>query len=265
MTRAARGERTNKRVLILSFAGLVWFVLACSIDLGAQSTAATPTLAVQGAPTAAFQPTTSAAQPTPTGNITNTTSAIPVRNWIFNGDGELAGQAVATDDINITPPLGWTTTGNVTVVQYGAKGFADAKSPGPSDRGKNFFVGGPNTVQSAISQTIDAPLLGPQIIGLIDAGSVSYEFAGWLGGYDVQDDSAVVTADVYDATLGPVLAKDRANQTGAAYQSTKGNLPRGARKIVVTVSFQRTAGSYDDAYVDNLSFVLASQGANQQH
>src|SRR5258707_7361945 len=74
-------------------------------------------------------------------------------NLITNGDAE-AGIG-STDGSVVTIP-GWDRIGNFgTVVQYGSPGgFPDLSSPGPHDRGGNFFAGGPDSTGQDVSYLV---------------------------------------------------------------------------------------------------------------
>ncbi len=185
-------------------------------------------------------------------------------NLIVNGDAEAD---VGGDGFTLVSPTGWTDTNGVTVVQYGsAGGFPDANSTGPTNRGNNFFSGGPNQAglpTASLSQTIDVSSQATEI----DGGAEPFTLCGFLGGFSVQDDNVIATATFEDgmsqptgseATIGPVLANDRNDSTGMCLSSTSGIVPAGTRKVVVTVAFNLTAGIYIDGYADNLDFLLAA-------
>ncbi|HHK42688.1 MAG TPA: hypothetical protein ENJ50_09750 [Planctomycetaceae bacterium] len=182
-------------------------------------------------------------------------------NLIKNGDAESGPGSSSGGTVSNIP--NWTTSGNFTVVQYDAPGgFPTSSGPGPASRGNNFFAGGPNNGFSSASQTIDISSIASQV----DTGSIVFSLTGYLGGFSNQNDNAVLKIDFLDgsasslgvAQIGPVLASDRSNTTGLFFRSTAGNLPVGTRAIGVTLEMTRTAGSYNDGYADNLSFVLQS-------
>lgn len=182
------------------------------------------------------------------------------KNIITNADAE-AGQGAPNNEKVFAAP-GWSSTEKFTVIQYGASGGFIAKdAPGPQNRGKNYFVGGPDNLQSAAKQTISVA----SSASAIDGGNVGYAFEGWIGGFADQNDNATVTASFMDdtgkvlgqATLGPVLAEERKSKDGLVLKSVKGNVPKGTRSIVVLMVFSKTAGSYNDGAVDNLSLVLS--------
>lgn len=182
---------------------------------------------------------------------------LPSANLFINGDAE----AGAGDPSGNTVPIpGWTTSGALTVMPYGIPEFPAMTSPGPDNRGVNFFAGGLDNAGSSAIQQLDLTCLSTTI----DNGSVNFTLAGYLGGYLSQNDNATVTITFLDssnnvlgnAQIGPVLAVDRSNVTGLWLRTTTGALPSGARKAQVTVNMVRTEGSYNDGYADNLTFSM---------
>ncbi len=182
-------------------------------------------------------------------------------NLIVNGNGEAGGPGSASGNDLIRPIPGWTPTGNFTVVQYGnSSGFPTTTDPGPSDRGSNFFAGGPSNSSSSASQVIDVSAGATSI----DAGGVTFNLSAYLGGWESQGDNAVLTATFQDsqghslgtATLGPVTAADRHSATGLLPRSTQGAVPTGTRTINLVLQMTRQAGSYNDGYADDLSLVF---------
>lgn len=181
-------------------------------------------------------------------------------NLITNGDAEAdAGGNGST----IVAPTGFHSSGNLTIVSYSTGGgFPAPGDPGPSNRGLNFFAGGPNTALSSATQSLDVS----SITGLIDGGAVSFELAAYLGGFSSQQDSGKLTAtflgasrDVLGAgSIGPVTNSDRGNATGLLLRQTSGVVPIGTRFIDVQLTMTRQAGSYNDGYADNLSLVLSA-------
>ena len=67
---------------------------------------------------------------------------------------------------------------------------------------------------------------------------------------------AVPIPSLEQATIGPVSASDRKNQTGLLPRSTSGTVPSGARFALVTLQTNLAAGSLSDGYADELSLVL---------
>jgi hypothetical protein len=179
-------------------------------------------------------------------------------NLVVNGDAESGPGSPSSG--TVVKPKSWITTGQTSAMQYGASGgFPDAKSPGPPNRGKNLFEGG-NIVKSSAAQTISLA----QYAADIDAGHTAFAFSAWIGGYSTQNDNATVSVSFMDAakaplggaTLGPVMASERKNATSLVQRSAKGEVPKGARTAIVTMTFNRTEGTYNDGSVDDVSLVL---------
>lgn len=193
---------------------------------------------------------------------TETPPHTPYRaNLIINGGAEAApgsgdGEAVAVP--------GWTVLqGQFTAVRYGgAEGFPGASSPGPADRGANFFAGGSGSAIAEAYQEIDVADLASDI----DAGQVNYTLTGYFGGFQGQQDQAFAYLSFRDATadlslsphVGHVSAEERASQTGLLPRSVSGPVPPGTRTIQVYLFISRSSGSYSDGYADNLTLTLAA-------
>ena len=186
-------------------------------------------------------------------------------NLIQNGDAESTPPGPTTDAAQATIPS-WNTDGQIAVTSYaGGAGDLSPTTPGPTNRGNNYFAGGPNNASSKMTQTVDLS----SYAAAIDAGTQPYTLDGWLGGYSTQNDNAAVTVTFQNAsggslgtaTIGPVLAADRGGVSELVERSTSGNVPTGTRKMLVTVTFTRTDGAYNDGALDNLSFVLGSGGS----
>lgn len=181
-------------------------------------------------------------------------------NLIANGGAEAGG--ASPDGFAVVAIPGWTVTqGGPNVVSYATgTGFPVASDPGPASRGNNFFTGGNGSPLSQISQTIDVSGAAT----LIDAGGVTFTLSGFLGGFSVQDDQALLTATFVGAGgtildivgIGPVLSADRGGLTGLLAQSSDGLLPAGTRSVVISLQMTRTSGTYNDGYADNLSFII---------
>ncbi len=238
---------------------------ACAgISINASGGGATPTTAPNSA--AQVQPT---ATP-PALSTTPTVSGIDPhtllnKNLIVNGDAE-AGPGSATDETLVAIP-GWTRQGDFNVVQYQTTngGFQTKTSPGPSDRGNNYFFGGPNLGASgnnvtSASQTIDLSALTP----LLSNSQIKFTLSAWLGGYSSQNDNAKLTIQFLSASgqtlgsasLGPVLAADRSNTTGLIARSTTGTLPTGTARVTVTLTMTKLEAGDNDGSADNLSLML---------
>ncbi|WP_414553135.1 PEP-CTERM sorting domain-containing protein [Anabaena sp. CCY 0017] len=199
------------------------------------------------------------------------------QNLIVNGDaeqgeGDPIGNAVG-EDIPFMPV--WNTTGEFSVLQYGATGFEftnafgnlvlvrglpDADSPGPSDRGNNLFYGGGNRASSSAAQLIDLTDLS----SVIDAGKGAFSLSGWLGGYTDDEDNAEFTITFFDeanqslgiASISSPTATERNNITGLLFQSVDGSVPIGTRQVDVLLNMNHVRGRVNDAYADNLALVI---------
>lgn len=184
------------------------------------------------------------------------------QNLIINGDAE--SDVGSSTGVLIDAVTGFTTVGNFTVTKYGAVvssgRFPALTSPGPVDRGLNFFSGGPANTASSARQVINVS----SIASSIDLGSTGYELSGYLGGFSTQSDHAVVTATFLNDTngvlgqgaIGPITHMDRHNVTGLWCAIALGTVPAGTRSIEIALALTRTAGSYNDGYADNLSLML---------
>jgi hypothetical protein len=179
-------------------------------------------------------------------------------NLVVNGNAD-AGPG-APDASNVMKPTGWTTTGEFTAVKYGASGgFPDKTTPGPADRGANFFAGGNQPVSTA-TQTISLDAGAADI----DAGSVKYALSAWLGGYSTQDDNVKVMlifkgadgAAISQTQLGPVLAAERKSKTIFLQKKATGAVPKGARSATITLTMTRASGTYNHGEADDVSLIL---------
>ena len=183
-------------------------------------------------------------------------------NLIVNGDAE-EGEGSSDGYVPVTIPS-WIKTGVPNVVPWAVgNGFPDAGTPGPTDRGLNYFTGGTGGATiGTLSQTIDVSSSS----AAIDAGTAPFTLCGYLGGYLIQSDNVMVLAEFLDgaagelgsASIGPVTTADRASTTALLLESTSGTVPSGTRTVDVTVTFTRINGAYGDGYADNLNFLLAS-------
>jgi hypothetical protein len=220
---------------------------------GTSSPAAQPTATPTDTPTAIPSPT-----PTP--------ATVPLgTNLIVNGDAERG--TCADKIITVVPTIsGWTQTSDATPITYAASGGdMGPTSPGPSDRGKCYFWGGPdegaggNTI-GTLMQTIAVSSRAQ----MIDSKSLTYQLSAWLGGYTSQDDNATLSiqflngsaASLGTASVGPVLAKDRQDTTEMLQRATSGLVPAGTRSIKVTLTITKVAAGDNDGLADDLSLVL---------
>jgi hypothetical protein len=148
-----------------------------------------------------------------------------------------------------------------TAVQYAwSGGDLTATTPGPPDRGKNYFCGGyAGGVLATGSQTVQIAA------GALVHGTTTYTLSGWLGGYGPQTDNATLNAEfetasgtkLGTASVGPVTPKQRDDNSELLHLSSSGTVPAGTRQVVVTLVFHRHEGAYDDGDADNLSLVFS--------
>lgn len=148
---------------------------------------------------------------------------------------------------------------------FGA-GYPVLSDPGPqppATRGARFFYGGLDSSSASARQTVTGSTR--EVQAAIDAGMVTYDLNGGLGGFDTHDDNAQLTLNFLDAMsqslgsvlLGPVLSADRGGQTGLIFQQETGVVPAGTRGLELTLLMSRTLGNSNDGYADNLSLVLS--------
>lgn len=183
-------------------------------------------------------------------------------NLIVDPGGEDAAICSPNGLDGMTVP-GWTiTSGEPDVVCYGAAGgFPTSSTPGPANRGVGFFAGGA-TGSSGLRQTADVS----SAASAIDAGGVTYNLSGWLGGYASQNDRVGLTATFQDGSgrslgtgqIGPVTNTDRGNVTEFLQRTATGSVPAGTRSIRLDMAFTWTAGNTTDGYADNLSLTLST-------
>ncbi len=141
--------------------------------------------------------------------------------------------------------------------------YSDPGPQPPATRGARFFYGGLNSTSSSGRQTITGST--PEVQAAIDAGLVTYDLSGWLGGFATQNDNARLTLNFLDTAsgslgsvqLGPVLAADRGGQTALLFREATGVVPAGTRNLELTLLMTRTEGTSNDGYADNLSLVLS--------
>ena len=183
-------------------------------------------------------------------------ATLPAGNLVVNPGAEAA--AGATDSSAQLPLPGWTVTGFVTAVAYGTPAFPTTEDATRLGGGANFFAGGPDGDVSTASQLINVTEAEPEI-----AKGVAGTLSALIGGFANQDDSATVSAQPLDAAgtpiapptvLGPVSSADREGVTDLLPRTAQVSIPLDTRLIAITVTTTRTAGQYDDGYVDNVSF-----------
>ncbi len=178
-------------------------------------------------------------------------------NLVLNPGAE-AGPGTNNDTVVKVPD--WKQAGGFTAAQYAwGGGDITATTPGPKNRGKNYFYGGPDAARSTGTQMIKVAAAG------ISAGKASYVLSGWLGGYSSQGDNAQVYMTFENAagsslaqtSLGPVTAGQRADSSELLFRQTTGAVPAATRTVVVKLVMSRTDGSDNDGMADNLSLVFS--------
>jgi hypothetical protein len=171
------------------------------------------------------------------------------------------GGAEAADVVLGGPPPGWT--GSFTAEAYGAPSLPGARAGAALGGGRAFFSAASAPVADLL-QRIDLTASARAI----DAGGATAALSGLLGGYGADGDRVTVTAAFRDPegatigtlTLGPVTPDERARSTTLLHRETAGAIPVRTRAIDVTVHGERVAGSYTDAYADELALVLSVPG-----
>lgn len=193
----------------------------------------------------------------------------PGPNLIVNGDAEQGEGSRVGVDTNTVP--GWKVTGLLNITAYGAQGgegihdYPTATSPGPRNRGRNFFSGGGGGVSTG-TQTTDVSAAARRI----DRGNVTYNLTGWLGGTGAVSDNARVTSTFLNAkgkalgsaTLGPVTPQARHYTTELLPEQALGKLPAGTRSIrtVITITGPQPTNrlGHGQGYVDDLSLHISA-------
>ena len=136
------------------------------------------------------------------------------------------------------------------------------RRPGHRTAARNFFAGGPDNAGSIAVQIIP---LATNLLHRIDAGTATYRFAAWLGGFEDQNDLCEPVVLFTDDAGAPLdrgfliggQAADRNNETKLLPYATGGQVPPGARTAHVALVFSRTHGLYNDGYCDSLVLQIA--------
>lgn len=176
---------------------------------------------------------------------------LPAGNLLENPDAESAG-------VSAVP--GWSTTAGFETVEYGTDPFPGTRLAQALGGGTGFFSGGSGGDSSA-TQVVD---VGGRAEG-IDAGAARVTLSGLVGGYRGDADAPTLRATFRGpsgVTLGTleleaVDAADRANATTLLARSASRAVPNLTRSIeVALLAAKAPAGTYADAYFDNLGLVL---------
>ncbi len=179
-------------------------------------------------------------------------------NLILNPGAE-AGPGTASD--SVVPVPDWKGTGGFTAAQYAwSGGDISATTPGPANRGKNYFYGGPGAAKSTGTQVIEVST------GALLSGKVGFVLSGWLGGFSNQGDDAALTATFLDASgkalskaqIGPVTEAQRGGNSELLFRQTSGLVPAGTQEVSVELLLQRSSGNDNDGLADNLSLVFST-------
>lgn len=170
-----------------------------------------------------------------------------------------ADQGKGTSSDSVVPVPHWKGTHGFTAAAYSwAGGDLSPTSPGPKNRGANYFYGGPDSVVSTGTQVISVAAGG------IKTGKVHYTLAGWLGGYDSQGDYAVLDLTFENSKgkaiatygIGPVTEAQRGGVSELLFRQRTGVVPPGTRELKLELIMTREAGSDDDGLADSLSLVF---------
>lgn len=173
---------------------------------------------------------------------------VPVANVLANGGAE-------------AQLTGWS--GSFSAALYGDPSLPGARAGAALGAGQAFFAAG--SVGSAdLFQRIDVTAAA----GSIDRNLGTAALSGLLGGYGADADTLTVRAlfkDPENVTIGslelpPVTAADRGNDTNLLPRAADGPIPARTRAIDVVLNGDRQAGTYTDAYADNLALVLSVPG-----
>ncbi len=164
------------------------------------------------------------------------------------------------------PPPSWDVLRNLTTVEYGTGGptWPDANTPGPTNRGNNYFGGGTNQGNSYATQVFDLATYD----AAIDGGGMTFKLSGWLGGHTTYGDYAKVSLQFLSAAgtpvggisfIGPVTLADRAGQTALLYRETTDVVPVGARQAEIKIWCLWQAIAYQNmSFVDEIAFELSN-------
>ena len=181
------------------------------------------------------------------------------KNIIKNGDAE-AGPSIAGEGKRQVPNSWTDVEGQMWISIYGeGAGGSEIAEADVRGEGENYFWGGKNT-NSTIEQLVDLSSIEQEI----DAGKVSYELSGLLGGYRSQNDRAKLVVDFLDANrnviqstqIGFVAAGDRDNVTRMVRRESTGIVPVNTGIIRFRLIALLEAGANNDGYADDLSMVL---------
>jgi hypothetical protein len=139
-------------------------------------------------------------------------------------------------------------------------GFPSAAISKAFKGGKAFFAGG-NVALSTATQTDSVPT---SWLNQVQRRRVKAVLSARLGGYGGQQDNATVVAHFLDSggvelktlQIGPVTVSARSGLTKFLPRTANVAVPAQTQSITIVITATRVDGQYNDAYVDNVSFVL---------
>jgi hypothetical protein len=102
---------------------------------------------------------------------------------------------------------------------------------------------------------------------IIDTGTAMFNLSAWFGGWNIQDDNAVLSIVFQNSTLqsignrtilGPFLAVDRNNTTCSIFRNKTVLIPANSRWMIFMVIITRVyvGGPWNDGNVDNMWFEI---------
>jgi len=189
-----------------------------------------------------------------------TQDALFNKNIIKNGDAEKGPAVPINGNVTRQLPEHWTDVeGKMWISKYGEGAGRELAEADVRGKGENYFWGGKNS-NSTIEQMADVSPIQQEI----DAGKVSYELSGLLGGYRSQSDRAKLVADFLDAgndviqstQIDFVTNEDRNNVTRMMRKVSSGTVPINTRTIRFRLITLIEEGANNDGYADELSMVL---------
>jgi hypothetical protein len=184
-----------------------------------------------------------------------TACAICGKNLIKNPGAEGGLGIMAVDASGAVP--GWTNVaGEFGAASYAfPNGWFSASSPGPKNRGRNYFFGG--TTRAAVEAQAT---IGKQTIKLPAAAvGRTATLSGWLGNY--VKNTAQVRAQ-FENAAGKLLSAVRIGpDTTIAGMSMisrtrSAKVPAGTRQVTIVVTFAGGGANYKLAGADALSLML---------
>ena len=154
----------------------------------------------------------------------------------------------------------WTAAG-VIAVDYGTDPYPGVAAGEALGAGARMFAGGP-VLSGTLTQAVDLRNLAPEI----DAGGATATLAALVGGYRAEADAGSVAlhytgpdgSPVGGATeLPPVSAFERGHAVTLLRRETSAAIPPLARTAIVTLTAQRSTGTFADAYFDDVALTVA--------